>query len=464
MPRSAKLGSKIPNIRGVSSQGMIQLYSITNKWIVLCACPQLSRTDYPNLIQHYRTLSTENIEIVTTRNSTPSTSIYIIDPTYTIRAALHDTPEHPISKSNIQSVLNSLQCCCRPEIQSINNQPTNPNCSDDPKLVGEYVLGNPKNVDPLLNDFLIYAFALIQPDGSFQVYSEKYLQDLANLRYANPNLKVVMAIGGWGNDGFSDAALTPKSRYDFAREAKKWVDKYGLDGIDIDWEYPGSSAAGIKSRPEDRENFTLLLQALRDVLGPDAWISVAGIADNAYIKNVDIAGIAPIIDYFNLMSYDYTAGATGAQGAKHQSNLYNSDLAINNISTDLYVQNLIDAGMPPEKILMGIGFYGRNGAKFTQTFDQIRKSYLNKNGYKVKWDNVAKAPYIVDKYGNFFLSYDNALSIYFKGQYIYDNCLGGIFGWQASMDQANILINAMYLAMNDPKELEKVLAKAYYGK
>ncbi|MGL4797963.1 MAG: glycoside hydrolase family 18 protein [Cellulosilyticaceae bacterium] len=464
MPRFPMLGHKISNIRGISSHGVVQLYDISNKWVVVCACPNTMRSTSSNLAAYYRTLATQNIEVLTTKSSTSNTSIYIIDPTYTVRAVLHNTPGTPISESNIQHILDSLQTSYRPEIQGVSNQPTNPNCPNYEKLVGEYVLGNPKNVDPLLNDFLIYAFALIQPGGTLEVYSEKYLQDLADLRYANPNLDVIMAIGGWGNDGFSDAALTPKSRYDFAREVKKWVDEYDLDGVDIDWEYPGSSASGIKSRPEDRENFTLLLQALREVLGPDAWISVAGIGDNAYIKNVDIAGIAPIIDYFNVMSYDFTAGATGAQGAKHQSNLYNSDLALNNISTDLYIQNLIEAGMPPEKILMGIGFYGRNGAKVTKTFDEIRKSYINKGGYKVKWDNVAKAPYIVDKYGNFFLSFDNALSIYFKGQYIDQNCLAGMFGWQAGMDQANILINSMYLAMNDPSELEKVLSKAYYGK
>ena len=464
MPCSLKLGSQIPNLRGMSTRGIVQLYSITNKWIVLCTTPHTSRQNHSLLMTQYRALSTNNIEVITAPAQTLVESVYIIDPSRIVRAVLHDTPDSPISQKNVLQIISSLSGNYRPEIQGIGNQPVNPDCPDTGKLVGSYVLGDPMNVDPYLNNFVIYAFALIQPDGTLVPYSERHLQQLANLRFANPDLEVIMAIGGWGNDGFSDAALTPRSRYDFAREVKSWVDKYSLDGVDIDWEYPGSSAAGIKSRPEDRENFTLLLQALRDVLGPDAWLSVAGIGDNSYIQNVDIAAIASIIDYFNLMSYDFTAGATGPEGARHHSNLFNSDLAYNNISTDLYVQNLIDAGMPPEKILMGIGFYGRNGATFTQTFDQIRKSYLNKNGYTVRWDNVAKAPYIVDRYGNFFLSFDNALSIYFKGQYVFDNCLAGMFGWQAGMDQANILINNMYLAMNDPKELEDILANAYYGR
>lgn len=67
----------------------------------------------------------------------------------------------------------------------------------------------------------------------------------------------------------SDAALTPTSRYNFAREVNALINEYNLDGVDIDWEYPGTSAAGIVSRPVDRENFTLLLTAIRDVIGDD---------------------------------------------------------------------------------------------------------------------------------------------------------------------------------------------------
>ena len=152
------------------------------------------------------------------------------------------------------------------------------------------------------------------------VPTPKYLNQLLNLKTEKPDLKVIAAIGGWGADGFSDAALTPASRYNFARQVNKLINQYKLDGIDIDWEYPGVSASGIKSRPEDKENFTLLLTAIRDVIGDDKWLSVAGTGDKAYINNsVEIDKIAPIINYFNLMSYDFTAGETGESGAKTSS-------------------------------------------------------------------------------------------------------------------------------------------------
>lgn len=455
MPRLPQVGFKFPNFRGMSRN---------NNWTVVYSTPTSYNHSSPDYMRGQAdVLRRKGIELAQIPSQTSDTTLYIIDPNQILRATIHDDLSSPLATTNVINIVNSLKNTFRPIIQGIENQPTNPSCPNNQKIVGEYVLGDPTNVDPFLLNFVIYAFALIQPDLSLDVYSRRYLQQLANLRLADPDLLVILGIGGWGNDGFSDAALTPQSRYNFAREVKRWVDEYDLDGVDIDWEYPGSSAGGITSRPQDRENFTLLLQALRDVLGPDAWISVAGIGDATYIRNVDIAAISEIIDYFNVMAYDFTAGATGAQGAKHHSNLFPSDLAFNNISADLYVQNLIDAGMPPEQILLGLPLYGRNGATTTRTFDQIRASYLNKNGYTVRWDDEAKAPYIVDQFGNFALGFDNGLSIYFKGQYVNDNCLGGLFTWQSNMDIANILANNMYLAINDPKQLEDILAKEYYG-
>ena len=90
------------------------------------------------------------------------------------------------------------------------------------------------------------------------------------------------------------------------------------------------------------------------------------------------------------MSYDFTAGETGDRGKKHQANLFDSDLQLNDLSVDKWVQNLIKAGMPSEKILLGVPFYGRLGAKTTVSNDELRKNYINKNGYFYKFDKDAK--------------------------------------------------------------------------
>lgn len=513
MSFSLKLGNPAPLFTAASTNGLISLKDYAGKWVILLCNPTEFNTwrknEFIYLMKHAKTFSDNGAELLpistdpkathlqwfygnarlsnhtmpfpilddrngeiatlyglnkNKENRSPSTmQVFIIAPDQTL-AQTFSYPALGNSQINeLLSALTNLQAGYRPQIQGIGNQPpgTNPLCPTTP-IVGEYVLGNPNNVDALLLDFVIYAFALITSDGSLEVYSTRYLRELVNLKLENPQLRVILGIGGWGADGFSDAALTPYSRYAFAREVQRWVNDYNLDGVDIDWEYPGSSASGITSRPQDRENFTLLLTALRDVLGDEAWISVAGTGEASYIRNVQIADIAPIINYFNLMAYDFTAGEVGPTAARHQSNLYPSDLSLGNTSVDTQINNLIEAGMPSYQILMGIPFYGRYGATSTKTFDELRKNYINKNGFRVLWDNTAKAPYIVDPDNDFAYSYDNLLSIYFKGLYIVDNCLGGMFSWQSGMDQANILANGMSQAIRDPAALEELLAKAYY--
>lgn len=351
----------------------------------------------------------------------------------------------------------------RPKINDTTNQPTGiTKCPKIDHVVMEYVLGNPKNVDPRFLDAVTYAFVEINKDGTLLVPTPTFLKQLVSLKKTKTKLKVIAAIGGWGADGFSDAALTPTSRYSFAKEVNKLIKEYKLDGVDIDWEYPANRAAGITARPEDKENFTLLLTAIRDVIGDDKWLSVAGTGDMSYInKSAEIAEISKIIDYFNLMSYDFTAGETGEGAKNHQANLFSSNLQLNNSSVDRWVKNLISAGMSPSKILLGVPFYGRFGATKTVSYDELRKNYINKNGYFYRFDNQAKVPYLVDSNGNFKMSFENDLSIFFKGQYVLDNCLGGIFSWTSTYDQANILARAMSYSIYNSATLKDELEDIY---
>ena len=109
------------------------------------------------------------------------------------------------------------------------------------------------------------AFGLIR-DGEV-VWDAKDARDgIVSIRKSNPELKIVLSVGGWGADGFSQAARTKEGRERFAASALAIVKEYGLDGIDIDWEYPGTSLAGIASDRSDKENYTLLLAELRKTL------------------------------------------------------------------------------------------------------------------------------------------------------------------------------------------------------
>ena len=102
-----------------------------------------------------------------------------------------------------------------------------------------------------------YSFALIR-NGVLSAAELDKPDEIRLVKKRYPHLKVLVSVGGWGADGFSDAALTERSRALFAESAVEFVRKNSFDGIDVDWEYLFFDA-GIKARPEDRENFTLLL-------------------------------------------------------------------------------------------------------------------------------------------------------------------------------------------------------------
>src|SRR5579859_1192703 len=96
-----------------------------------------------------------------------------------------------------------------------------------------------------------YAFAHIDAGGHAVFDNPRVaagLNALEPLRKSNPKLKILVSIGGWSAEGFSDAALTEKSRTEFSRSVIQMIHQYNLDGVDLDWEYPGQGVAGIKFR------------------------------------------------------------------------------------------------------------------------------------------------------------------------------------------------------------------------
>ena len=148
------------------------------------------------------------------------------------------------------------------------------------------------------------AFGLIR-DGEV-VWDAKDARDgIVSIRKSNPELKIVLSVGGWGADGFSQAARTKEGRERFAASALAIVKEYGLDGIDIDWEYPGTSLAGIASDRSDKENYTLLLAELRKTL--DAYregmlVTTAVGGDVYFALQTDMKEASRYLDYVQLMT------------------------------------------------------------------------------------------------------------------------------------------------------------------
>lgn len=192
-------------------------------------------------------------------------------------------------------------------------------------------------------------------------------ENIKRLRTLNPEIKILLSVGGWGSGGFSPMASAPETRNKFAVSAGKILIECGLDGIDLDWEYPCIDTAGIEASPDDKINFTLLLSALRDELdtkntisGNRPMMTIAAGAGSYYIKNTEMDRIASLVDYVSVMTYDMRGSWSHTTG--HHTNLLKpQNSETDPESAEHSVGLFTSAGVPCEKIVIGSAFYSKNG-------------------------------------------------------------------------------------------------------
>jgi chitinase len=264
-------------------------------------------------------------------------------------------------------------------------------------------------------------------------------------------------------------ALTEGSREKFARSAVDFVVKYGFDGVDIDWEYPtGGGEPGNIERPEDTDNFVLFLAALREHLnaqgekdGKEYLLTIAlGSARSAY-EPLDWSRIVPLLDFINVMTYDMSGGWSSVTG--FNSPLYNSSPnPPEGGSIDSVVKALLKLGIPPEKLVVGVPFYGkawkgvgsknnglhqphRGGVEGDFDYRTIAQNYLG--DYERFWDDKAKVPYLYN--GEMMITYDDPESIGLKAAYVREQGLGGVMFWELSQDNGDLL-TAIDETLNTP--------------
>ena len=299
-----------------------------------------------------------------------------------------------------------------------------------------------------------YAFAKVTPEGivAFDdpVGATEHLSALNALRSRNPRLKILVSVGGWGADNFSDAALTDESRERFAQSAIALIEQHGLDGVDLDWEYPGQPGPGIKFRPEDKQNFTLLLETMRRHLG-SRLLTIAS-TGGRYFDHVEIEKIHPLLDFFNVMTYDFAGSWSETTG--HHTPLYRSGTA--RVASHDFIQQHVAAGIPRDKIILGVAFYGRSWRGVTprnrglhQSFEayHVDVPYSELPPFKRFWDSKAKAPYLWDEAAATFVTYDDPQSLREKARYVRAQRLGGIMFWEYSHDPAETLLDVIVRAL-----------------
>jgi chitinase len=329
----------------------------------------------------------------------------------------------------------------------------------------------PSDVDAPKLTRINYAFANIQ-DGRIVIgapVDEANFATLVGLKQQNASLQVLISVGGWLWSGnFSDMALTAESRSRFIDSVADFIDRYKLDGLDIDWEYPGLTGAGNRFRPEDGRNYTLLLKELRvrfnreqRKLGRTLLLSIAAGSSSEFIAHTELGRVARYLDTVNLMAYDYYEPGSEKTSGNHAP-LYTDPADPKRVSADRSVQEFEQAGVPPGKIVLGVPFYGhvwgnvgprdhglfQPGAPVPNAFANYGNivSSMIGHGYTRYWDAAASVPYLYSDEKREFVSYEDPESLALKCAYVRRKGLAGVMFWDYTGDPTGALLNTINTA------------------
>lgn len=302
---------------------------------------------------------------------------------------------------------------------------------------------------------------------------------LRKLKEKHPHLKVLISIGGWtGSDEFTDLAQTSDARREFARSCiELYFRKYpGLfDGIDIDWEFPVSG--GLREgRPQDRQNFTLLLEEFRRQVDQQGQadskgylLTAATSARPQEYANLDLEKVVEYLDWINLMAYDFHISSEVKTNFNAPLFPYPNDPSAGpdiweHYNCDAAVKGYLKTGVPPDKLVLGVPFYGRGwqgvpaanqglfqpvkgpaqGAGGAGMFDyaEIVKDHLPFS--QRYWHPDAQVPWLYQPDRGVFISYDDTYSLRLKAEYVKEHSLGGVMFWELSGDDPrDSLIDAL---------------------
>ncbi|MYM71142.1 chitinase [Duganella sp. FT134W] len=341
--------------------------------------------------------------------------------------------------------------------------------------------GKHGNADPTINDVA----PCQQPRNGALAWRDEAtdganLRALVALKQQHPRFKVVISVGGWNwSNRFSNVAASASARANFIASSLQAMRRYGLDGVDLDWEYPGEAgvpcvAGEVCARPQDRQNFVVLARELRaafDQAGKQdskhytITIAAGGngnyVGDGAWVKE-----LARSLDWINIMAYDYHMPWEKSTG--HHAALF-ADVRDPATASGFYasrsVQRYLDAGVTKDKLVLGVPFYGYgwkgcaagpdgdgqyqpcqggvtdgvNGGN-SYGYGQVLQRGA---GYQRYWNASARVPYLYNAAEQVWITYEDPVSLGEKTRYIKQQGLRGAMFWELSADSDGQLLQAL---------------------
>lgn len=317
-----------------------------------------------------------------------------------------------------------------------------------------------RNYDKLTEEFfdvmdIVYcAFVPVDENGNYK--TNNALNNMA--RYVIPRAKeegiyVIPSIGGGDSSAaniFSKIASSETKRKNFAKSMVEMINKYGFDGVDIDWEAPTSS---------EKENFTLLMKELYTAVKNNNHhhlVTAAIGGGKWYPPRYDLANSINYMDYVNMMLYSMCSSSGQYQNSLYKSQSKNDPVngcgyTLTSCSFEESIQIYNNLGVSNDKLILGLAFYGQKQTKTdgeykgsgSVFYTNIKSNYLNNPNYKYVFDEKASVPYLISLDGNTFISYDDPRSIKAKSEYVIRTGCAGLMTWEWGCDLTGDLTHAM---------------------
>jgi chitinase len=307
------------------------------------------------------------------------------------------------------------------------------------------------------------------------------LGQLSKLKAMHPELKALISIGGasWSGN-FASVSATAAARKKFVDSA---IDRFirgnfapGLsrpgvfDGIDVDWEYPKASQKQLLT--DLLADFRAALDAEGQKQGKHYLLTIATPAGPQNIVNFDLKAVHPLLDFINVMTYDFHGSwdfTTNFHSALHGAS--GDPAAAQKLSIDNIMKIYTDATVPANKLVVGLPFYGRGWSgvepgpkgdglfqaasgpapgKFEAGLEDYEILKGLEGTFKKYTHPEAKVPYLYNPQTKIWWSYDDAASITEKMAYVKANNLGGAMFWELSGDdKTGTLISAIAAGLAD---------------